>query len=206
MKLTGKYPCLKGCEEDIKRTVAVVIDCYKNGGKVLVCGNGGSSADSAHMVGELLKGFMSKRPLDDDMKAKITAVNSEYGALMADKLQGSLPAVDLTAMQSIISATANDTDPALVYAQQIMGLGKPGDVLVGISTSGNAANVLCAGIAAKALGMTAIAMTGQTGGKMKAVFDITVAVPAASTPDVQELHLPVYHAICLSVEEQLFTE
>ena len=204
MKLYEKYECLKVCEPDIKNALDVIIKCCKNGGKVLVCGNGGSSADSAHIVGELLKGFMSKRPLNAEMKEKLISAGNEYGPLMASKLQGSLPAIDLTAMQSIISAVANDTDPSLVYAQQVMGLGKPGDVLIGISTSGNAANVTCAGIAAKALGLTTVALTGERGGKMKKLFDITITVPATSTPDVQELHLPVYHAICEAVEKEIF--
>jgi len=204
MKMIEKYECLAICQDDIIKAFNAVVECYKNGGKVLVCGNGGSAADSAHIVGELLKGFMSKRPLNEDMKVKIQSISDEYGTMMADLLQGSLPAVDLSAMQSIISAVANDTDPALVYAQQVMGLGKPGDVLIGLSTSGNASNVMCAGVAAKALGLTTVAMTGQGGGKMKGLFDITIAVPATSTPDVQELHLPVYHALCEMVEKELF--
>jgi len=210
MNLYEKYPSLEYCKTQIEKACEIIINCYKNGGKVLVCGNGGSAADGAHIVGELLKGFMSKRPLPADMKEKVTAINEEYGLLMAEKLQGSLPAVDLTAMQAIITATANDTDPVLIFAQQVMGLGKPGDVLIGLSTSGNSGNVLCAGIAAKVMGLTTIAMTGQAvvgssgGGKMKDLFDLTINVPAAVTPDIQELHLPVYHYICAEVERALF--
>ena len=204
MNLFEKYECLKVCEKDILNAIYIIVKCYKNGGKVLVCGNGGSSADSSHIVGELLKGFMSKRHLNNHIKAKIMGLSEEYGTIMANMLQGSLPAVDLTAMQSVISAVANDTDPMLVYAQQVMGLGKPEDVLIGISTSGNADNVLCAGIAAKVLGVTTVALTGQDGGGMKEQFDITIAVPATSTPEVQELHLPVYHAICTMVEREMF--
>ena len=204
VNLFNRYENLMVCKEDILKAIDAIVTCYKNGGKILVCGNGGSSADSAHIVGELLKGFMSKRPLGDEMKEKLISVNGEHGGLMAEKLQGSLPAVDLTAMQSIISAVANDTDPVLAYAQQVIGLGKPGDVLIGLSTSGNAANVLCAGIAAKAQGLITVALTGRNGGKMKSLFDIAITVPADSTPDVQELHLPVYHAICEEVEKEMF--
>jgi len=204
MNLFEIYPNLEVCRAEIEAVIAEIINCYRNGGKVLVCGNGGSAADSAHIVGELLKGFMSKRPLNSEMKAKLTALCGEHGELCAELLQDTLPAVDLTAMQAIITATANDTDPKLIYAQQVMGLGKPGDILIGISTSGNAANVVCAGIAAKALGVKTIALTGEHGGKMRELFDMTIAVPATSTPDIQELHLPIYHAICAEVEKEMF--
>lgn len=195
---------LEPCREAVLDTCSAIIKCYRNGGKLLVCGNGGSSADSAHIAGELLKGFLSKRVLPDEMQSKLKQLGGGYGSLMAKLLQGSLPCIDLTAMQSVISAVSNDTDPVLVYAQQIMGLGRPDDVLIGLSTSGNSGNILCAGIAAKVLGMTTIAMTGRTGGKMKDLFDITIAVPADSTPEIQELHLPVYHAICAAVEKEMF--
>ena len=204
MNLYQKYECLTVCEPAITAAISAIVGCYRNGGKVLVCGNGGSAADGAHIVGELLKGFLLKRPLNAEMKTKLLYANAEFGELCAEMLQGSLPAVDLAAMQSIISAVANDTAPALVYAQQVMGLGKPGDILIGISTSGNAANVMCAGVAAKSLGLTTIALIGQSGGKMRELFDININVPATETVDIQELHLPVYHAICAAVEKEIF--
>jgi D-sedoheptulose 7-phosphate isomerase len=125
---------------------------------------------------------------------------------MAEKLQGSLAAVDLTAQKAIISAVANDTDPLLIYAQQLWGLGRAGDVLIGLSTSGNAQNVLCAGIAARELGMVSIALTGQSGGKMGELFDIAIKVPSDWTPEVQEYHIAVYHLICTLVEAEFFDE
>lgn len=205
MKLFERFKCLSPCSDDIIKAANAIIECYKNGGKVLCCGNGGSSSDSSHLVGELLKGFMSKRCLGNDLKERFIEENAEYGSFLANTLQGSLPAIDLGAMQAIISATANDTDAALIYAQQVMGFGKPNDVFIGISTSGNAKNVICAMITAKVLGMTAIALTGQTGGEIKKIADITITVPADATYEVQELHLPVYHEICKIVEMEMFT-
>lgn len=200
-----KYPALISCRDDILKAADTLTACYKAGGKVLLCGNGGSSADSAHIVGELLKGFLQARSLPEDRRKALRAYG-ELGELMADKLQGALAAVDLTTQQAILSAVANDTDPRLAYAQQVWGLGRPGDVLIGISTSGNAANVCCAGIAAKELGMTTIAMTGSKGGKMAGLFDHSIKVPSDWTPGVQEYHLPVYHLICALVECAMFPQ
>ena len=198
-----RYPELEVCREDILRACDALEACYNGGGRVLLCGNGGSSADCAHIAGELLKGFLSLRRLPADVRAELEK-SGELGALCAEKLQGSLAAVDLTAQGAIIAAVANDTDPRLAYAQQLWGLGRKGDVLIGLSTSGNAENVRCAGIAAKALGMVRIAMTGETGGKMGEEFDIAIRVPSSHTPDVQELHLPVYHLLCAVTEYRLF--
>jgi D-sedoheptulose 7-phosphate isomerase len=196
---------LAGLLPDIEKAVRAICECYKNGGRVFTCGNGGSSSDSAHIVGELLKGFLCKRPLSPELKERFSA-HGELGKLMAEKLQGSLAAVDLTAQKAIISAVANDTDPLLIYAQQLWGLGRAGDVLIGLSTSGNAQNVLCAGIAARELGMVSIALTGQSGGKMGELFDIAIKVPSDWTPEVQEYHIAVYHLICTLVEAEFFDE
>ncbi len=198
-----KYPALETCRAEILRAADEMTACFRNGGRVFVCGNGGSSADSAHIVGELLKGFLSPRPLPKD-RADALRAHGPLGELCAEKLQGSLAAVDLTAQSAIIAAVANDTDPRLAYAQQLWGLGRPGDVLIGISTSGNAENVLCAGIAAKELGLRTVALTGADGGRMGRTFDLAVRVPSAHTPGVQELHLPVYHLLCALVECRLF--
>jgi D-sedoheptulose 7-phosphate isomerase len=199
------HPTLRGVLDDIAAAADAISDCFRGGGKVLVCGNGGSSADSAHIVGELLKGFLRKRPLSP-AAAEELGRSGELGELMARKLQGSLPAIDLTTQQAILSAVANDTDPVLAYAQQLWGLGQKGDILIGLSTSGNARNVLCAGIAAKAKGMKTIALTGRSGGEMGARFDLCVKVPSDWTPRVQELQLPVYHLICALVEADFFAE
>jgi D-sedoheptulose 7-phosphate isomerase len=200
-----KYPELLPLKEKIDAAVEAIVNCYKNGGTVFCCGNGGSSADSAHIVGELLKGFLARRPLSDSEKEAFSR-HGELGKLMAEKMQGSLAAVDLTTQQSILSAVANDNDPVTMYAQQLWGLGKKGDILIGLSTSGNAKNVLCAGIAAAEKGMTTFAMTGEGGGLMGQHFDLLINAPSSWTPEVQEYHIAIYHLICALVEAALFSQ
>ena len=201
----NKYPELLPLKPKIDAAVDAIVACYQNGGTVFCCGNGGSSADSAHIVGELLKGFLARRPLSDAEKEAF-AKYGELGSLMAENIQGSLAAVDLTTQQSILSAVANDNDPLTMYAQQLWGLGKKGDVLIGMSTSGNAKNVLCAGFAAKEKGITTIALTGEGGGQMGQYFDIVINAPSSWTPEVQEYHIAIYHLICALVEAALFPE
>ena len=201
--LTERYPVLSVCENEIKKLTEALINCYKNGGKLLVCGNGGSAADAEHIVGELMKGFCSKRPLCDKEKAELEKYG-EDGALLAQKLQSALPAISLYNETALITAYANDAEPSLIYAQQVYALGKPGDVLLCISTSGNSENVCYAVTAAKAKEMTVAALTGKSGGKLKNICDICIAVPETETYKVQELHLPVYHAVCLCLEEEFF--
>ena len=201
--LTDRYPSLSVCKDGIIKLADALITCYKNGGKLLICGNGGSAADAQHIAGELMKGFCSKRPLSGDEKAKLQKYGGD-GALLADKLQSPLPAISLYNETALITAYCNDVDPSLIYAQQVYALGKPCDLLLCISTSGNSDNVCLAVPAAKAKGMTVAALTGKTGGKLKNVCDICVSVPETVTYKVQELHLPVYHAVCLCVEEEFF--
>lgn len=196
---------LAGLLPDIQNAVRTISECYKNNGRVFICGNGGSSSDSAHIVGELLKGFLRKRPLGPELKKRFSS-HGELGKLMAEKLQGSLAAIDLTTQQAIISAVANDNDPLLIFAQQLWGLGRTGDVLIGISTSGNAQNVLCTGIAAHELGMISIALTGQNGGKMGEHFNMAIKVPSVWTPEVQEHQIAVYHLLCALVEAEFFNK
>ena len=186
---------------DIKNTtfdsvVELLIRCFKSGGKLLLCGNGGSSADCAHITGELVKGFCKKRPLPDDLQK----------AIGTDKLQMGLPAIDLTANCALISAVNNDLGGDLVYAQQVMAYGRPGDVLIGISTSGNAKNVAMAVKAAKALGLTTVGMTGCGGGTLESLCDIMLKSREKETYLVQEDHLMFYHRLCLRVEDALFAE
>lgn len=179
--------------------VALLIDCFENGGKLLLCGNGGSAADCAHILGELVKGFMKKRPLSEALIRKI-------GAPWAEKLQAGLPAIDLTANNALIAAVSNDQSGDLPYAQQVMAYARPGDVLIGISTSGNAENVCRAMMTARALGVKTIALTGAGGGKMAALCDILLAVDERETYKVQEKHLPLYHRLCAEVESHFFAE
>ncbi|MFD1676636.1 D-sedoheptulose-7-phosphate isomerase [Alicyclobacillus fodiniaquatilis] len=203
-QLVEKYPDLSGCQQDVKRAFLAMKESYTAGGKLLVCGNGGSASDSEHIVGELMKGFMSKRTLPAAERQRFVDELGEEGGALADLLQGGLPAISLTSHAALISAVANDTDAAMVYAQQVYGYGKQGDVLLGLSTSGNSKNVLQALRVARVQGLTTIGLTGQSGGEMKSLCDICICVPYVQTPDVQERHLPIYHALCLALEEALF--
>ncbi len=179
-----------------EEAVPLLVSCFKSGGKLLLCGNGGSSADCAHIVGELAKGFRKKRPLPGDLQA----------AIGTDRLQMGLPAIDLTANAALISAVNNDLGGEYVYAQQVMAYGRPGDVLMGISTSGNAKNVALAVKAARALGLRTLGMTGFGGGELARLCDLTLRSAERETYLVQEDHLMFYHRLCLRVEEAFFPE
>ena len=180
-----------------EKAVEALIECFRNGNKVLLCGNGGSSADSAHILGELVKGFCKKRPL----KSEITDAIGEEWAL---SLQQGLPAIDLTANCALIAAVINDIEGASVYAQQVTAYAKPGDILIGISTSGNAENVRRAALTAKAMGMKVIGMTGRSGGKLADLSDILLNVDENETYRIQEKHLALYHQLCLRIENAFF--
>jgi phosphoheptose isomerase len=203
-ELTERYPQLAPVREQIRKAGENLISCYGRGGKVLVCGNGGSCSDADHIVGELMKGFESMRTIGNDLKEKLKAVDNDRGAFLSEKLQQGLPAISLAAHTALITAVANDNGADLIFAQQVMGYGNPGDVLIGISTSGSSRNVLDAVITGKAKGLTVIGLTGESGGKMKAFCDILIHVPGQTTAQVQELHLPVYHALCKMVESHFF--
>jgi len=203
-ELVERYPQLSDNQKEIAKAAEYLIKCFKEGGKLLVCGNGGSSADSDHIVGELLKGFEQKRPLTQKMKNELIGIEGDRGAYLSEKLQQGLPAISLAANSTLITAVANDTDPDLIFAQQVTGYGKSGDLLIAISTSGNSQNVIDAIITAKAKGMVIIGFTGENGGKMKSYCDILINVPGTRTAFIQELHLPVFHALCLTVEDAFF--
>ena len=204
-KLIQRYPILACCKEEIEEACRRIISCYKADGTVLLCGNGGSCADAQHIAGELMKGFCKKRPLSDPSREKLMSADSKLGSILADKLQAPLRAICLDGLPSLSTAFANDVDPLLTFAQQVFAYAKENDVFIGISTSGNAKNILAAAVAAKAKGAYAIGMSGITGGKMNDAFDLVIRVPETETYRIQELHLPVYHAICLTVEEAFFT-
>lgn len=199
-----RYKQLEPLEEAIQKAAETIINTYKNGGKLLVCGNGGSCSDADHIVGELMKSFEGKRPLSEPLQQKLKQLSPVTGAMLAEKLQQGLPAISLTVHSALITAIANDISGEVIYAQQVVGYGNPGDVLLGLSTSGNSQNVIDAMIVAKAKGMTTIGMTGETGGKMRDWSDILINVPEKRTAFVQELHLPVYHAICMMIETEIF--
>jgi phosphoheptose isomerase len=203
-ELIARYPQLLPVKDEIRKAAACLIFSYEHGGKLLVCGNGGSCSDSDHIVGELMKGFENKRRIGESLKKLLTESAGERGAYLAEKLQQGLPAISLTAHSALITAVANDTDADLIFAQQVVGYGNVGDVLIGISSSGNSQNVIDALITARAKGMTAIGLTGETGGKMKQFCDILINVQGRRTAFVQELHLPIYHVLCLMVEHHFF--
>lgn len=203
--LFKNYPELENVENEIMASFIILKKCYENGGKLLVCGNGGSAADSDHIVGELLKGFKLKRPLPVEMKQKFIESGAENPEFFVSKLQGSLPAISLCCHSALITAWCNDVDPNLVFAQQVYGLGKPGDVLIAISTSGNAENVTNAVITAKTIGLKTIGVTGRLGGKLSKLCDAAIKVPAEETYRIQEYHLPIYHALCAMIEEEFFS-
>ena len=205
-ELIDKYPQLQPLKNEIRQAADCLVRCYENGGKVLACGNGGSCSDSDHIVGELMKSFEQKRPVDDTLKNRLKEIAGERGNYIAEKLQIGLPAISLTAHSALITAFANDVDPNLIFAQQVAGYGNLGDVLIALSTSGNSQNITDAIITAKAKGLTVIGLTGESGGKMKLICDILINVPGKRTALVQELHLPVYHAICAMVESHFFED
>lgn len=204
-ELIERYPCLSACADSVRAAAEAMINSYKNGGKVLTCGNGGSCADSDHIVGELMKGFLLKRPMDEKSTERFADM-FEDGACIAKNLQGALPAISLTAQSAIISAFANDVDPELVYAQLVYGYGKEGDILIGISTSGNSANVVAAAKTAKFMGMKTIILTGKNDCVCDSFADIVIHVPETETFKVQELHLPIYHYLCAECERNFFDE
>lgn len=204
--LIRRYLILDECKEDIEKAKDALIECYKNDGKVLICGNGGSCADSDHIVGELMKGFLKLRPLSDEQKAEMKKNCDLVDDELLSKLQGGLPAIALPSIIALNSAFCNDVDPELIYAQPLMSLGKKNDVLIAISTSGNSKNVFGAVKVAKALGVKVIGLTGKTGGELKKHADIAVCVPECETFKIQELHLPVYHYLCAAVEDYFFKD
>ncbi len=203
-ELVSRYPALEPVKGSIEEVYHILRDCFASGHKLLVAGNGGSAADSEHIVGELMKGFVKRRPVSGEMAKKLEEADPEAGAALAGKLQGGLPSIALTGHPGLSTAFLNDVDGLMVYAQQVWGYGQEGDVFLGISTSGNAANIHYAAVAARALGMKVVGLTGKDGGKLGRYADKAVIVPEQETYKIQELHLPIYHALCLMLEESFF--
>ena len=204
--LCERYPALKIVEDDIARAYQILEDSYKNGGKLLVAGNGGSAADAEHIVGELMKGFKLPRKPQPDFADKLVRENAELGTVLAENLQGALPAIALDGHPALSTAYMNDCEPRLCFAQQVNGYGKTGDVFLGISTSGNSKNVLYAATTAHAKGMKVIGLTGAKSSKLEQMSDVCIKVPQTETYMIQELHLPVYHCLCLMLEDEFFGE
>ena len=202
-ELVARYPALACVEGDVRAAYDTLYECFAAGGRVYLCGNGGSAADCEHMAGELLKCFKLPRPMNDEFKAVLSAYG-EDGRVLAEGLEGGLPVVSLTGHIAFSTAFQNDNTPALVFAQQVNAYGQAGDVLVVFSTSGNSKNCIYATICAKAKGLKVITLTGGMGGKLAPMSDTAIIVPAKETYQVQEFHLPVYHCLCAMLEEEFF--
>jgi len=202
--LVERYPALASCSESIMEMFELIVGCYEGGGTLLVCGNGGSAADAEHIVGELMKSFKNPRTISPEFKSALRAVDEGLGCKLADNLQGALPAIALDGHPALSTAYMNDCEPLLCFAQQVNGYGRRGDVLLCISTSGNSENVLYAAVTAKAKGMAVVGLTGQKESRLSRLADACVRVPEVETYMVQELHLPVYHCLCLMLEDRFF--
>ena len=202
--LMERYPVLECCKNDIIDAFALLGDTYSKEGKMLICGNGGSAADAEHIVGELMKGFRYSRKLLSTEVDNLQRIDIEMGKVLAENLQSALPAIALDGHPALSTAYMNDCEPLLCFAQQVNGLGRQGDVLFGISTSGNSKNVLYAAVTAKSKGMKVVGLTGAKDSKLSALADVCIRVSETETYMVQELHLPVYHCLCLMLEEKFF--
>ena len=202
--LMERYPSLESAKNDIVAAYLLLEESYKNGGKLLVAGNGGSAADAEHIVGELMKGFKLPRKPEADFAERLVAENQELGSVLAENLQGALPAIALDGHPALSTAYMNDCEPLLCFAQQVNGYGKSGDVFLGISTSGNSKNVLFAATTAHAKGMKVIGLTGAKDSKLKDMSDVCIKAPQTETYMIQELHLPIYHCLCLMLEDRFF--
>lgn len=204
--LIKRYPQLSSCKDSIICAYNILENLYLNKGKLLIAGNGGSAADSEHIVGELMKGFKSTRKLDKDYCKALNEIDEDLGKILSENLQGALPAIALVEHFALTTAFTNDCEPLLCFAQQINGFGVKGDVFMGISTSGNSKNVLYAATVAKAKGMKVIGLTGAKESKLSSLSDVCIRVPETETYMIQELHLPVYHCLCLMLEEKFFPD
>lgn len=202
--LVQRYPVLDICKEDIEKAYRILEECYTHDGKLLIAGNGGSAADSEHIAGELMKRFKTPRPVPADFAEKLQEVDSVRGPELAKKLERGLMAIPLVAHEALSTAYINDVDGLGVFAQQLYGFGRPGDVFLGISTSGNSKNIMSATVVARALGLKVIGLTGAKGGELASVANVAIRVPETETFMIQELHLPVYHCLCLMLEGHFF--
>lgn len=202
--LIERIPRLLDCKQDINDAYVLLKKAYSNNRKLLVCGNGGSASDSEHIVGELMKEFRLKRKVYVNQAEAMKAIDSEMGQILAENLQGALPAICLTGHSALTTAFMNDANADLIFAQQVNGYGKPNDVFLGISTSGNSKNVVYAAITAKSKGLSVIGLTGANESKLSSIADVCIKVPETETYKIQELHVPVYHCLCLMLEEYFF--
>jgi len=203
-ELIVRYPCLSPCEDTLDAALELLKSTFSSGGKVLLCGNGGSNADCDHIAAELMKSFLHPRPIPEELQQRLLAQHNPHSAEIATSLQGGFPAISLGTHTALGSAVANDTCAEMIFAQQLYALAKPGDLLWCLSTSGNSANVIRAALLAKALDVQTLGLTGANGGTLHDICDVTIRVPAERVDIIQELHLPVYHALCAAVEDVVF--
>lgn len=206
IELTKRYPLLSGCADDIVRAGEILKECFGNGHRLYTCGNGGSSSDADHIVGELMKGFLKKRPVDDSFRERLSAIDPENADFIADNLQCGLPAISLHSQSALLTAFANDVDASMMFAQTLFALGNAGDVLIAISTSGNSKNVVNTAKLAAAMGINVIALTGENSCILDKFADCVIHVGACETYRVQELHLPVYHWLCAKIEDEFYSD
>lgn len=203
-ELIERYPILESNAEAIASVYEILVKCFENDGKLLVAGNGGSAADADHIVGELMKGFLRPRKIGEELKDKLCEIDREMGVELSQKLQGALPVIALHNHGSLNTAILNDVDGNMCFAQQIMGYGNADDVFMAISTSGNSQNIIYAAITAKAKGLKVIGLTGTGGGRLSSFADEIIAVKSDVTHIVQELHSPIYHCLCMMLEERFW--
>ncbi|MBQ9478082.1 MAG: SIS domain-containing protein [Selenomonadaceae bacterium] len=207
-ELIERYPTLECCRRSIEYALELMIGSIRTGGKLITCGNGGSAADAQHIVGELMKGFILPRPIERFaplISARIDQKFPSHAEYLKSNLQGAIPAISLVGETALMTAYSNDKAPDLIFAQQLLGLGRAGDVLMAISTSGNSTNVIYALEVAAAMDIKTIGLTGRTGGKMASMVDVSINAPADHAHTIQEFHLPIYHALCLALEAEFFT-
>lgn len=202
--LMERYPTLESVKEDIIAAYLIMEECYQHDGKLLIAGNGGSAADSEHIAGELMKRFKTPRPVTQEFGEKLKKVDPVRGENLAKNLERGLMAIPLVAHEALSTAYINDVDGLGVFAQQLFGFGRPGDVFLGISTSGNSKNIMSATVVARALDIKVIGLTGADGGELATVADVCVKAPSDETYMIQEFHLPIYHCLCLMLEDRFF--
>lgn len=202
--LVERYPKLETTRQEIVDAYFLMEECYKRDGKLLIAGNGGSASDSEHIAGELMKRFKMPRPIPAEFAEKLKEIDAVRGEGLAKNLERGLMAIPLVAHEALTTAYINDVDGLGVFAQQLYGFGRPGDVFLGISTSGNSKNVMSAAVVARALGIKVIGLTGEKGGELAQIADVAIKVPETETYMIQELHLPVYHCLCLMLEDRFF--
>lgn len=202
--LISRYPQLDCIRNDIIEAYLLLEECYENGGKLLIAGNGGSASDAEHIAGELMKSFKLSRKVSDDFADELRKIDPVRGSILAENLECPLTAIPLTSHEALSTAYINDAEPLGVFAQQLFGFGKKGDVFLGLSTSGNSENIMNATVVAKAMGIRVIGLTGKDGGELAKIADAAVKVPEAETYMIQELHLPIYHCWCLMLEDKFF--